>query len=300
MEGLDFAVMEVGLGGRLDAVNILDADCTVITPIGLDHQEYLGEDRESIGREKAGIIRQGKPLVCGEADPPASILAVAVNLQAQVWRLGNEFEATAGRDSIHFRKGGSEWTLPMPRMGGVHQVDNMATALAALLELVPDAENDKQSVIRGLETVSLPGRMQRVSQRPLVLVDVGHNPMAAAVAAQAVTEAAGGRPDQNCLCVIGMLADKDVSAVAGVLGPVVSAWYCGGLEGDRGQSGAALASRVGSVLTEGCITACDDVDTALTRALEACQPSDCILVFGSFRTAGIAISRWRNDAGVGS
>jgi len=300
IEGLDYAVMEVGLGGRLDAVNILDPDCTVIMPIGLDHQEYLGEDRESIGREKAGIIRQGTPLVCGEADPPVSILAVAANVQAQVWRLGREFEVTAGRDSVHFRKGDSEWILPVPRMGGEHQVDNMATALAALLELVPDAENDKQSVIQGLETVSLPGRMQRVSQRPLVLVDVGHNPMAAVVAAQAVTEAASGRPDQKCLCVIGMLADKDVSAVAGILGPKVSAWYCGGLEGERGQSGAALASRVSSVLTDGDITACEDVDTALTHALDACRPWDCILVFGSFRTAGIAISRWPKDADLGA
>jgi dihydrofolate synthase/folylpolyglutamate synthase len=300
MERLDFAVMEVGLGGRLDAVNILDPNCTVITPIGLDHQEYLGEDRESIGREKAGIIRQRTPLVCGEGDPPASILAVAANLQAQVWCLGHEFEATAGKDSVHFRKGDSEWILPVPRMGGKHQVDNMATALAALLELVPDAENHRHSVTQGLETVSLPGRMQRVSQRPLVLVDVGHNPMAAAVAAQAVTEAASSRPDQNCLCVIGMLADKDVSAVAGILGPVVSAWYCAGLQGNRGQSGMALASRVRSVLKNGHITACEDVDTALTRALEACRPSDCILVFGSFRTAGAAISRWCNDAGVGA
>ena len=114
-ETLDYAVLEVGLGGRLDAVNILDADCTVITPIGLDHQEYLGTDRESIGYEKAGIIRAGIPLVCGEADPPDSILAAATRLQAPLFRLGREFEALPAGETVCFSKGDVDWSLPCPR-----------------------------------------------------------------------------------------------------------------------------------------------------------------------------------------
>ena len=163
--GLDYAIMEVGLGGRLDAVNILHADCTVITSIGLDHQEYLGDDRESIGREKAGIIRSNVPLVCGEANPPASVLAEASRLHAPVLRLGHEFKADDEQESIRFIKGEVVLLLARPQMFGQHQVDNMATALAALLELLPDAVNSKHQLVCALASVSLAGRLQQISNQ---------------------------------------------------------------------------------------------------------------------------------------
>jgi len=289
---LDYAVLEVGLGGRLDAVNILDTDCAVITPVGLDHQEYLGDDRETIGREKAGIIRPGTPLVCGEAEPPGSILAVAASGQVPLCRLGREFEARLEGNAVDFIKGGSHWRLPVPRMSGEHQVNNMATAVAALLELLPESTESMQVIARSLETVSVPGRMQQVSERPLVLVDVGHNPLAARAVAQVIRMAGESKPGMNCLCVIGMLADKDASLVAAILEPLVSAWYCAGLPGDRGQSGAELAGRIGTVLEDGQITACNDANGALDLALRECGSSDCILVFGSFLTAAAAVTRY--------
>ena len=291
-EQLDFAVLEVGLGGRLDAVNILDADCAVITPVGLDHQEYLGDNRETIGREKAGIIRPRTPLICGEADPPDSVLAVAASEQAPLCRLGREFDVRLEGNTVDFIKGSLAWSLPVPRMSGEHQVNNMATAVAAMLELVPESAHRMQVMARSLEAVTVPGRLQQVSAGPLVLVDVGHNPLAAGAVAQAISRVAKNRPEMKCFCVIGMLMDKDAELVATILEPMVSAWYCAGLPGERGQSGAQLAGRVGAVLEDGQITACHDVNEALDLAVEECGPADCILVFGSFLSAAAALARW--------
>lgn len=293
---LDFAIMEVGLGGRLDAVNILDANCAVITTVGLDHQEHLGDDRESIGREKAGIIRRNVPLVCGEMDPPASVIAEASRLQARVLRLGHEFNAVDDRQSIHFTKGETVLLLPRPQMIGQHQVDNLAMALAALLELVPDASNSVHQLVRGLASVSLVGRLQHVSDQPRVYVDVGHNALAAAAILAALSEIKGQGANLNCHCVIGMLADKDAAAVAQILEPVVSGWYCAGLGGERGQTGEELARRIRAGAVNATVISFADVDTALDAALDAvsaeCSSSDWVLVFGSFHTAGQALSRW--------
>lgn len=294
---LDFAIMEVGLGGRLDAVNILDANCAVITTVALDHQEYLGDDRESIGREKAGIIRRNVPLVCGETDPPASVMAEASRLQARVLRLGHEFNAVDDRQSIRFTKGATVFPLPRPQMIGQHQVNNLAMALAALLELVPDASNSVHQLVRGLASVSLAGRLQHVSDHPRVYVDVGHNALAAEAILAALSEIKGQGANLNCHCVIGMLADKDAAAVALILEPVVSSWYCAGLGGERGQTGEELARRIRAGAVNATVISFADVDTALDAALDAvsaeCSSSDWVLVFGSFFTAGQALSRWQ-------
>jgi len=298
--GLDFAVMEVGLGGRLDAVNILDANCAVITTVGLDHQEYLGDDRESIGREKAGIIRRNIPLVCGETDPPASVMAEAYRLQAPVLRLGHEFNAVDDQQSICFTKGEIVFQIPRPRMIGQHQVNNLATALAALLELAPEASNKVHQLARGLASVSLAGRLQQVSDHPRVYVDVGHNALAAEAVKDTLCKIMGqGGGGLNCHCVIGMLADKDAAAVAQILDPIVSSWYCAGLGGERGQTGEELATRVRAGVVSAKVISCVDVDTALDATLDALSgespSSACVLVFGSFLTAGQAIRRWQPD-----
>ena len=297
--GLDFAVMEVGLGGRLDAVNILDANCTVITTVGLDHQEYLGDDRESIGREKAGIIRRKIPLVCGETNPPASVMAEATRLQAPVLRLGHEFDAIDDHENIRFVKGETGFLLPRPQMIGRHQVNNLATALAALLELVPDASGSVHQLVRGMASVSLTGRLQQVSSHPRVYVDVGHNALAAEAILDALRKTARPDAELNCYCVIGMLVDKDAAAVAQILGPVVSNWYCAGLGGERGQTGEELATRIRAGAVNAKVISCADVESALDAALDALnrdRPSPaCVLVFGSFLTAGQAISRWQPD-----
>ncbi|MEE8495015.1 MAG: folylpolyglutamate synthase/dihydrofolate synthase family protein [Xanthomonadales bacterium] len=297
--GLDFAVMEIGLGGRLDAVNILDADCAVITTVGLDHQEYLGDDRESIGREKAGIIRRNRPLVCGETDPPASVMAQASRLQAPVSRLGREFTVVDEQQSIRFAQGETVFLLPRPLMIGQHQVNNLATAVAALLELLPDAAHRVDQWVRGLTSVSLDGRLQQVSDHPRVYVDVGHNALAAEAVVEALSRITQQDAKLSCHCVIGMLADKDAPAVAQILAAIVSSWYCAGLEGERGQTGEQLATRIRAGAGNAKVVSCTDVDTALDAALGAlgaeCSAPACVLVFGSFLTAGQAISRWRPD-----
>ena len=296
---LDFAVLEVGLGGRLDTVNILDADCAVITNVGLDHQEYLGDNRESIGREKAGIIRRNTPLVCGEADPPESVMSTASHLQAPVTRLSHEFEIGLSGKEIHFTKGAADFLLPGPRMTGQHQLSNLATAVAALLELVPDASRHIRRLSAGITAVSLPGRLQRISDQPRVYVDVGHNPLAARAVLDVLGNSPGRSPDAQCHCVIGMLADKDAAGVAKILDSLVSVWYCAGLDGERGQSGEELARRIRAGVANAAVISCADVGMALDAALEAvgkgCPSSDCVLVFGSFLTAAQAIGRWRQD-----
>ena len=293
MEKLDFAVMEVGLGGRLDAVNILNADCTVVTPIGLDHQEYLGPDREGIGREKAGIFRPGVPVICGEPHPPASVLDRAAALGAPLRRLAHDFEVIPEGTGLRFRTGERAFLLPSPVMRGEHQVNNMATAVAAFLELLPAAGNSVELLSRGLQKVTLAGRMQQLSERPQIWVDVGHNPLAAEVIAQVLAKTLEDRPGGICHCVIGMLADKDAASVAERLGTLVSSWYCVGLPGPRGQTGRQLAGLIKPVLEHNRISTCDDVASALERVLDVCLPADCVLVFGSFLTASGAIAWWQ-------
>lgn len=282
--GLDFAVMEVGLGGRLDAVNLVDGDCTVITPIGLDHQEYLGNDMESIGREKAGILRPGKPLVCGDPGPPRSVLESAESLGAPVTLLGRDYSIEPRGEQARFRMRGIDLDLPMPVLRGAHQLNNMATGLAAVLELMPEVSGRLGDLAAGLAAVDLKGRFDKVMEQPDVWIDVGHNPLGAQVIAQALREhgAASGR---RIRCVLAMLADKDAESVAAELSGVVSAFYCAGLQGDRGQTGRQLAERVGRVTGPERVSVFERVQDALEAALDDSAAQDGVLVFGSFHTA---------------
>jgi dihydrofolate synthase/folylpolyglutamate synthase len=286
---LDYAVMEVGLGGRLDAVNLLDAECAVITPIALDHQDYLGDDLLSIGREKAGIIRPGCPVVCGESDPPASVIETALAQSAPLKRLGMDFTIRPENGRARFSTERLEMVVPMPALNGPHQLNNMATAIAAVLELIPEAALDPGAMVHGLRHVTLAGRFQRISQRPAVWVDVGHNPMAARAMAATVETAMKAEGMQRCRCVLAMLADKDAAAVAEELRTVVSGWYCAGLEGDRGQSGPALARRIEDKAGTPDIQVFQSVARALDKAVSDSGPDDCVLVFGSFLTASEAL-----------
>jgi dihydrofolate synthase/folylpolyglutamate synthase len=288
--GLDFGVLEVGLGGRLDAVNILDGDCAVISPIGLDHQEYLGGDRESIGFEKAGIIRPGKPLVCGEAEPPLSVLDAAKNLDAPVFRLGREFSIKPINSGFRFAMEGCILNIPPPPLIGQHQVNNIATALAAIATIIPDVENRQQEVAAAISGVILPGRLEAVMKSPLVFVDVGHNPMAAA----AVRQALEARGINRIRCVLAMLRDKNAVDVVRALDGLVAGWYCAGLAGVRGQSGAQLAKQVqhGADLTE--VQVFIRVEDAVTDAIADSGPGQCTLVFGSFLAAAKAIQHLEN------
>lgn len=292
---LDFAVMEIGLGGRLDAVNLLDADCAVITPIGLDHQEYLGNTLDAIGREKAGIIRPRRPLVCGEANPPASVLGRAEELGAPVKRLGVDFSAVPEQGRTRFSIGRESLDLPLPALTGPHQFGNAATALAAVLELLPEALTRAEALADGLARVDLHGRFEQFGRSPDIWIDVGHN----ALGARAIAATLTGWQKRNkgqIHCVLAMLADKDAEAVAGELSSLVSHWYCAGLSGPRGQAGRTLAHRLLEVTAEDSLGVFGTVTEALEAARRAAKPEDGILVFGSFLTADEATEAMQRPA----
>jgi dihydrofolate synthase/folylpolyglutamate synthase len=287
---LDVAVLEVGLGGRLDAVNAFDSDCAVITSIGLDHMDYLGPTREDIGREKAGIFRGGRPAVVAEPDPPGSLIGHARAIGAQLYLVDRDFGATGGAGQWSYWSWlGRRSGLPRPALRGACQLGNAAAALAALDCLRERLPVDMGAVRRGLVEVELPGRFQVLPGRPTIVLDVAHNPHAAQRLGEnldALRRDAGGRT----LAVFGMLKDKDIAGVAAALGGRVDSWWIAGLPGERGADG----ERVRAALAAAGLTApaeiCADTATAFRRAREAARPDDRIVVFGSFLTVSAVLA----------
>ena len=285
---LDLAVLEVGLGGRLDAVNLVDADVAVITTVAIDHSDWLGEDREAIGREKAGIARAWKPLVLGETDPPSSVLRHAYAIGASAIRADSDFFAEpVDTGQWRWREPGFELHLPHPRLAAPVQRRNAATAIAALRALdVPPVD---EALIQGVAQADLPGRLQRFRREGIeVLVDVGHNPQAAAELAAWLDASA---VDGVTLAVFAALEDKDVAGIVAAVRGRVSAWFLAGLEeaGPRGQSADALASRVDEAAVA-MAPRHSTVAQALAAALHTAEAGDRILVFGSFHTAAAALA----------
>jgi dihydrofolate synthase/folylpolyglutamate synthase len=275
------AVLEVGLGGRLDAVNALDADVALISSIGLDHQDWLGPDRESIGREKVGIFRTGRPAICGDRQPPVSLVGHATEIGARLQLLGRDFERHMQGDTWTWKGGGVEiGGLPAPALPGHIQYDNAAGVIAAL-QSDPRLKVPEATIRRGLREARIPARFQRVSGPVETVFDVSHNPDAARVLADnLLAYPAEGRT----FAVMGMFKDKAVEEVAGALQGRFHHWYLGGLEGARGQDGAALALRVRKALSDASLTEFPSVDAAYTAAASAARPGDRIVVFGSFQT----------------
>jgi len=281
----DFAVLEVGLGGRLDTVNLVAAEVAVIMPIGLDHQQYLGNDVELIGAEKAGVLRTGQAVVCAQPDPPASVLRRAAELACRVLLPGRDYRMERSGDGLRFRMGEIALELPLPPLPGAHQVANLAAALAAACLVAPRLAGQEGAARRGVSATRVSGRLMSLPGLPGVVLDVGHNPLAAEVIAAYF--AGSGEP--RCLCVLGMLADKDVEAVAHILAPAVETWYCAGLTGERGQSGPALANRLRSALIGASVHVFDTVAEALDQAIEHADARHSVLVFGSFETVAQAL-----------
>lgn len=285
--GLDLAVLEVGLGGRLDAVNVVDADVAVVTSIGIDHVEYLGNTRELIAIEKAGIFRAGRPAICGDAEPPDTLLAAAVALGAPLSRRGVDYGFSDEGESWIWSGAGRRFTgLPRPALA----LDNAATALAALLAsplVVPES-----ALREGLRQASLPGRLQAVAQAPLVLLDVAHNPHGAAFLIRQLPPA---RPGQRTRAVFAMLADKDAAGVMEACLGRIDAWHVASLPVPRGQQAAVLADML---LERGCTVAGTyrTVAEALATARQQALPTDRILVFGSFYTVAAAQSALAPEA----
>lgn len=288
--GLDLAVLEVGLGGRLDAVNIIDADVSVITTVDIDHADWLGEDREAIGAEKAGIIRGWKPVILGETDPPSSVLRRAYVLGANAIRGGSDFFAEV-IDAEHWawRDVSFRIELPQPALWAPIQRTNAAAAIAALRALdkaVPDA-----AWAQGVAEARVAGRLQSFQHDGVeVLLDVGHNPQAAGALAAALK----ARPvTGRTLAVYAALADKDASGVVQALQRQVDAWVLAGLDGARGQSAQQLRDRLQDSNAAKAELA-DTVAAALKVALAQAGEGDRVLVFGSFHTVAEALPMLRS------
>ncbi len=300
---LDAWILEVGMGGRLDAVNVVDPDVAVVVSIGFDHQEFLGSTLDAIGREKAGIFRAGRPAVLGSTSLPDSVAATAHAVGARLKRLGHEYgysraAAAAAPGRWHYH--GTRWNLPdlpAPALRGETQYDNAATAIAALEELELAAPVGASAIAQGLESVRLVARFQVIpgtaGRTPTWILDVAHNPAAARVLASNLR----ALPTRGrTLAVCGILSDKDAPGIVAELSHSIDAWTFVSLPGERGGSGAALAARVAPCVNTP-TAACDDVAAACAAARSAATTEDRIVVFGSFHTVGPALD-WLERAGI--
>jgi dihydrofolate synthase/folylpolyglutamate synthase len=282
-EKVDVAVLEVGLGGRLDAVNVVDTDCAVLTSVGIDHVDYLGPDRESIGREKAGIFRAGKPAVIAEPQPPDSVLAAP----GEKLLIGKHFGyADEKFQWSYWGPAGKRGGLAHPALRGAVQLRNASAAMCALDCLHEKLPLAMQDVRRGLAEVTLPARFQVLPGQPQVILDVAHNPQAAQVLADNLANS-GFAPETIAVC--GMLRDKDLGGVLRELAPRITRWHMASLSGPRAASAEELAQHVKGA--ECFASPAAAFEAALSRANE----NDKIVVFGSFLTVGEVIGWLKNN-----
>ena len=290
---VDVIILEVGLGGRYDSVNAFDTDCAVITSIDLDHMEWLGPDRESIGLEKAQIMRPGKPCVVSDPVPPASVVKHAESIGADLWLVGRDFSHSGDRQQWGWAaspsKGGRRYHgMSYPALRGANQLLNAAGAIAALTALRDLLPINAQAIRTGLALVELPGRFQVVPGQPALVLDVAHNPQAVAALALNL-DAMGFFPRTHA--VFGAMRDKDIPGLLAKLAPLVDVWHCCSLPTPRAAGAdelavlvqAAVAGRAGVAVA---VHTHDSPAAGLAAAAAAADPADRIVVFGSFYAVG--------------
>lgn len=279
---LDAVILEVGLGGRLDAVNVFDSDCAILTGVSIDHTDYLGDTREAIGAEKAGIFRKGKPAIVADPDPPHSVLAHANRMGADLRLIGRDFGYQAeGRQWAFWGPGGRRGGLAYPSLRGTSQVANACTAVAALDAMRATFPVAMQDIRNGLAQVELPGRFQVLPGRPSVVLDVAHNPQAAAILAQNLGDM--GFYEQT-YAVFGMLRDKDATGVCRALKERISAWFVADLSVPRGADAGAIAEALSGAGVSGEVSRFKSPREAYAAARKRAGENDRIVVFGSFHT----------------
>ena len=299
---LDVVILEVGLGGRLDTGNLVDADCAVVTGIAIDHVDYLGGTREAIGFEKAGIFRAGRPAICADPDPPRSLVDHAATIGADLWLIGRDFNFSGDRQQWNFAaRGRRRSSLAYPALRGANQLFNASAALAALASLHDRLPMSQQAVRTGLMTVELAGRFQVLAGKPTVILDVAHNPQAAAALAHNLDHM-GFFP--RTFAIFGAMADKDLAGVVAPLVGIVDGWFMTALplaraaaperlvefeaEADRAKPGFDKRDRA-------TVVACANAREAWRAALDAAGPDDRIAAFGSFHTVA-GVMQARGDA----
>lgn len=300
-EAPDVIILEVGLGGRLDAVNVFDADCAIVSSVALDHMDYLGDTREAIGFEKAGIFRPGGNAICGDPQPPASLLAHAQAIGARLWVSGRDFGFGGDRQQWGYwryaeppaqgalvKRGG----LAYPALRGANQLLNAAAVITALESLRDRVPVSMQAIRQGLMLVEVPGRFQVLPGRPVVVLDVAHNPQAAGVLAENLGSM-GYHPET--WAVFGMLADKDVDGVLRLIGKRIDHWLLADLPGPRGLAAEELALRLRAAGIEGDIRCFPAPSQAFAAARKSAAEDDRIVAFGSFLTVADVLSVLRNE-----
>jgi dihydrofolate synthase/folylpolyglutamate synthase len=294
--GIDVAILEVGLGGRLDAVNVIDADVAIVTSVDIDHTDFLGTTREEIGFEKAGIFRPGKAAICSDPVPPASLVAHAEAIGADLWLLGRDFNYSGDKQQWNF--GGRSQrrnSLAYPSLRGANQLLNASAALAALEVLRLELPVGAQEVRTGLVVVELPGRFQVLPGRPTVILDVAHNPHAASALAQNLGNM-GFHP--YTYAVFGVMQDKDIAGVLAPMAQYVDHWCLAELPSPRSAHTGELAITVAGLMPEDgkpgerSISEFSDPAKAFANAMSRAGENDRIVVFGSFYTvAGVMAAR---------
>ncbi|MGK5039263.1 bifunctional tetrahydrofolate synthase/dihydrofolate synthase [Janthinobacterium sp. GB1R12] len=293
---LDVAILEVGLGGRLDAVNVIDADVAIVTSVDIDHTDYLGDTREAIGFEKAGIFRPGKAAICSDPVPPQSLIDHAEAIGADLWLMGRDFNYSGDKQQWNY--GGREQrrnSLAYPSLRGANQILNATAVLAALEVLKLKLPVGAQEVRTGLVTVELPGRFQVLPGRPSVILDVAHNPHAASALNQNLGNM-GFHP--YTYAVFGSMQDKDIDGVLAAMSEHVDHWCLTGLPSPRAATASELAAKVQIMLedkpdsSEHTVSIFDDPAQAFANAMSRAGENDRIVVFGSFLTvAGVMKAR---------
>jgi len=278
---VDVAILEVGLGGRLDAVNVFDADVAVVTSVDIDHVDYLGDTREQIAFEKAGIFRTGRVDICADSDVPQALRNHAQQIGAELWCIGSEFGFTSHQGQWDYRsKVASRSSLPHPALRGAFQLNNASALLAALDVLKDRLPVNMEAVRRGLVEVQLAGRFQFVPGRPQLILDVAHNPHAARSLAQNLA----GLPPAKTYAVFAMLKDKDMAGVVRALDAQVDVWLVAGIDAPRGATAAELAQVLQNAQVRGDIQACASIAEALHEASNrAGENSGCDTLLRSSR-----------------
>ena len=283
---LDLVILEVGLGGRLDAVNVIDADCVVVTSIDIDHVDYLGPDREHIGLEKAHVMRPGRPAIVSDPMPPASVLEHGRAIGADLWLVGRDFNHAGDRQQWGWSGRGRRYHgLAYPALRGANQLLNAAGAIAALEALRDRLPITAQAVRNGLALVDLPGRFQIVPGQPVLVLDVAHNPQSVAALAQNL-DAMGFFPRTHA--VFGAMQDKDLAALIARMQPLVDSWHFCDLPTARAAPAAHLAALPRPATPGRAVAVFQHASPAeaLRAALAGADPVDRIVVFGSFYTVG--------------
>ena len=279
---IDIIILEVGLGGRLDAVNVFDSDCAIVTTVDLDHMDYLGHTREAIGFEKAGIYRSHKPAICGDLNPPQSLIEYCESIQAPLKLIGQHFGYELHHDSFDFLIESSfVMNLPLPKLQGTFQLNNATSALMAIKILDDKLPLNESAIQKGITSTLLPGRFEEVQTNPSLVFDVAHNPQAAlSLSDNLKAHAIQGKT----VAVFSILKDKDISGVIKALIHDIDHWYIAQIEHERAADVDTISVAIKNINPVSLVKSCKNITEAYQFACKEVASNDRIIIFGSFFT----------------